>query len=60
MTAVDLIVAHHPGKWRHTATGQTHSVVWVCPHEVASISDDGTWLGRPSLFIQEFESEPNE
>jgi len=59
MTALDLIINRHPRPWRQTATGETHFVVFACPCEVVSISENGTWSGKASQFIREFE-EANE
>lgn len=52
---VDLIVRHHPKKWRHRGTNEVYSVVWASAREVASVSENHTWLGRAWDFIREFE-----
>jgi len=56
--AVEAIVNHHPKEWLQTATGEVHSVVWCCPHEVVSVSLCGTWRGKATTFIEEFEALP--
>lgn len=55
MTAVDVIVNHHPRQWRHKQTGQLHTAVFVCPCEVVSVSENDTWRGHATQFVFEFE-----
>jgi len=55
MRAIDLIVQHNRGWWKHERTGQYHRVVFACPHEVVTFSETESWLGKASDFIREFD-----